>query len=103
MRKKGFLLKYGVIFDEKKQFYLKLSQVRKFTNSNVHDLFNTEIADAHKIYFDTNGLTDRVPCICHNLNENAILSHLEKNNVLYLKNNDFLFFDGLRIKDFKSE
>ena len=61
-RKEGdFLVKYRTdVVGEKLEIHLKISEICKFTHSNVMELYNTELSDAYKVLLDESRISQHI-------------------------------------------
>lgn len=84
-RKEGdFLVKYLTdVVGEKLEIHLKISEICKFTHSNVMELYNTELSDAYKVLLDAEqNFVARCQAYIHDLTEEKINDYLTNHRVM---------------------
>lgn len=85
------LIKYvAVVCQDLQSMTMKITEICKCTNSNIIELYNTELKDAHKVYYDDLGLTEEVRYFVHDLEYEKIAAYLEKNRVMYVGEEHFI-------------
>lgn len=91
-RKEGdFLVKYRVdVVGEELKIYTKLADVCKLTNSNIMELFNTELSDAYKLFYDENSeYSAGCQSYVHDVNEDMLNDYLSTHRVFHVGEEHF--------------
>ncbi len=83
-----YLVKYIAIVKDKK-FVLKLSEVRKMCPSAVMDLYNVNLKDAYKVFYDAEGLSENLDAFVHDVTEEMIDKELQTRQVMYVSDDHF--------------
>ena len=84
-RKEGhFLVKYRTdVVGKKLELHLKISEICKFTHSNVMELYNTELSDAYKVLLDEEQeFAAHCQAYIHDLTEESINDYLTNHRVM---------------------
>lgn len=84
-RKEGdFLVKYRTdVVGENLEIHLKISEICKFTHSNVMELYNTELSDAYKVLLDEEqDFAAHCQAYIHDLTEETINDYLTNHRVM---------------------
>lgn len=84
-----YLVKY-IVHVANKQFYLKLSEVQRMSNSNVMELFNSDLKDAYRVYYDDEGLSEQVHAFVHDVTEEMIEAELQNKRVMVVTDDHFM-------------
>ena len=84
----NFLVKYIAMVAED-QFFLKLSEVQRMSNSNVMELFNSDLKDAYRVYFDDEGLTENLQYFIHDLTDEMVEAELQFKRVMVVTDDHF--------------
>lgn len=91
-RKEGdFLVKYLTdVVGESLEIHLKISEICKFSHSNVMELFNTELSDAYKLLYDEQqDFAAHCQAYIHDLNETKINDYLTNHRVMIVGEEHF--------------
>lgn len=91
-RKEGnFLVKYRTdVIGNELEIYLKISEICRFTHSNIMNLFNTELSDAYKLLYDEQQeLATHCNAYIHDLTEEIINDYLTNHRVMYVGKEHF--------------
>lgn len=96
----NYLYKYNVDVDKEGIIYLKISEISRFINSNIMELFNTDMHDAYKLFYDHNSdFFDHTMCYITDITEELIERKLEDNRVFKIDESHFYkksdYSDGL--------
>ena len=89
-------MKYAVTFDDKMKIFLRPNEVYKMSPSAVMDIFNGELKNAFKIYYDSDGLTLKEQAYVTDLTSEIIDSELiDKRSMIigeehFIKNSDIV-------------
>lgn len=92
-RKEGnFLVKYRTdVFGEKLEIHLKISEICKFSHSNVMELFNTELSGAYKLFLDEDQeFCAQCQSYIHDLTEEKINDYLTNHRVMNVGEEHFI-------------
>lgn len=84
-RKEGdYLVKYRTdVVGEALEIHLKISEICKFSHSNVMELFNTELSDAYKLLYDEQqDFAANCQAYIHDLTEEKINDYLSNHRVM---------------------
>lgn len=90
------IMKYAVTFDDKMKIFLRPNEVYKMSPSAVMDIFNGELKNAFKIYYDSDGLTLKEQAYVTDLTSEIIDSELiDKRSMIigeehFIKNSDII-------------
>lgn len=101
-RKEGdFLVKYRVdVVGDALEIHLKLSEICKFSHSNVMELFNTELSDAYKLLYDEEqDFAANCQAYIHDLTAEKINDYLTNHRTMHVGDEHFFakkdYPDGL--------
>lgn len=107
-RKEGnYLVKYHVNAVGKEcKIYLKINNICRFSNSNIMELFNTELSDAYRLFYDEDSeYAAGCQCYVYDITEEMIENKLSQNRVFYIGEEHFFkksdYPNGLPIKSEK--
>ena len=85
------LVKYvAVVCQELETMTMKISDICKCTNSNIMELYNSDLKDSYKVYYDNVGLTNEVRYFVHDLDYEKIVAYLKNNRVMYVSDEHFI-------------
>ena len=84
-KEENYLVKYNVDISKDNKIYTKISSICRFVNSNIMELYNTELKMTHKLFLD-NDSEFFANCMCYisDVNIDMIERELAKNRVFYI-------------------
>lgn len=90
-REHDYLVKYRVdTIGEKHAIYMKISEVCRLTPSNVMELYNTEFADAYKLFYDDESkYSAKCQSYVHDINIEMVENVLSMKRVFYVGEEHF--------------
>lgn len=103
-REGDYLVKYRVDAVGKEcTICMKISEICKLSNSNIMELFNTELSDAYKLFYDENSeYAAECQSYVHDITEEMIENNLSNNRVFFIGEEHFFkksdYPDGLPTK-----
>lgn len=83
-----YLVKYIVVVG-KDEFVLKLSEVQRMSNSNVMELYNSDLKDAYHVYYDDEGITETLQSFVHDVTDEMIEAELQTKRVMVVTDDHF--------------
>ena len=91
-REGNYLVKYRVdVIGEKYYICLKLSEICKLTRSNLMELYNTELTDAYKLFYDYDcSYSAACRCYAHNVTNDMIEQALSQRRVFHICDENFI-------------
>ena len=84
-----FLVKY-IIDRQDDVFYAKIHEITYFRNSNVMELFNSELRDAYRVYYDDQGYSEQLNSYAHNITDAMVKKELTNSRVMYVTDDHFI-------------
>lgn len=100
-REGDYIVKYRVeVVGKELKTYLRISEICRLSNSNIMELFNTELSDAYKLFYDEDSkYTAECQSYVHDINEEMINDKLSNNRVFHIGEEHFFkksdYPDGL--------
>lgn len=100
-REGDYLVKYRVeAVGKELKIYLKISEICRLSNSNIMELFNTELSDAYKLFYDEDSkYAAGCQSYVHDITEEMIENKLSNNRVFLIGEEHFFkisdYPDGL--------
>ena len=90
-RESDYLVKYRVdAVGDALEICLKISEICKFSRSNVMELFNTELSDAYKLLYDEQqDYAANCKAYVHDLTDDKINDYLTNHRVMIIGNEHF--------------
>jgi len=90
-REGDYLIKYRIdSVGENHAIYMKISEICRLSNSNVMELFNTELSDAYKLFYDEeSNYAAGCQSYIHDINEQMIEDKLSNNRVFHVGEEHF--------------
>ena len=68
---------------------LKLNEVQRMSNSNVMELFNSDLKDAYRVYYDDEGITENLQSFVHDVTDEMIEAELQTKRVMVVTDDHF--------------
>lgn len=101
-RKEGdYIIKYRVdVVGKDLEIYMKISEICKLTNSNIMEIYNTELSDAYKLMYDEKSeYTSKCQSYVHDITSEMLDDYLETHRVFVVGEEHFFakkdYPDGL--------
>lgn len=90
-KEEDYLVKYRVdVIGDSLEIHLKISEICKFSHSNVMELFNTELSDAYKILLDEQqNIAANCQAYIHDLTAEDIDDYLTNHRVMTVGDEHF--------------
>ncbi|SHI97089.1 hypothetical protein SAMN02745229_03914 [Butyrivibrio fibrisolvens DSM 3071] len=89
-KEEDLLIKYVGVIGSDKKMIMKITEVQLFKNSNIMELFETELKDAYRVYYDDEHLTENLSFFCYDVTYDEMKKYLEGNRVMYISEDHFM-------------
>lgn len=86
----NLICRYNAVFvGHEMQLNLKLYEIRELKNSNIVELFNSDISTAYEVYHDDDNLAAETLCFVHDITQEMALDYLKDHRVMYVSDAHF--------------
>lgn len=93
-KEEDLLVKYIGNINSNQEMVMAISEVSLFKASNVLELFETELRDAYKVYYDDEHLTESLSYYCYDVTYEDMKKFLETHRVMGIGEDHFLRKDS---------